>query len=141
MIGDSRFGAVCQLTCRCRLVVLMCLLLGIALPSVAAAAITATNYRYAQGEAGWHEYPYYEWGQTSGFNPRNYNGAYRQGGCEGGSWKVRYYNTSGSITWQNETLCSPTEIGQTTGDRRAWCAEIGKRNLSTYAFNCDTTIP
>jgi hypothetical protein len=111
------------------------------LPLVAGAATNATNYRYQQGTAGWYEPDYWEWGQTSGFNPRNYNGAYRGGGCEGGSWKVRYYNTSGSITWQNETLCSPTEIGNSTGDRRSWCAETGKRNLYSYAYNCDTTIP
>jgi hypothetical protein len=100
-----------------------------------------TRYRYSQGTV----YPgvlprVTAW--TSGYTDRQYNSAYRSPDvCE--AWRVRYYDSAGHITWQQDKECSPTTIGLTTGPRRAYCEQIytGTDPNKAYAYNCDTTVP
>jgi len=99
------------------------------------AAYGWTRYRYLSdgfdfpNEVGW----------TSGWLQREYNSAYHQT-TEG--WEVRYYNTSDQITANAFSWSSPTSLGATTGDRRAWCSfETLTGAWQSGAANCDTTVP
>lgn len=103
-----------------------------------AVAYAYTNYRYGSGTALTDGV--YEQHQTSGFLNRQYNHAYRNDpACR--AWRVRYYSDETNITWQNDSDCSPTSIGLTTGPRRSWCRELDDGFWANYAYNCDTTIP
>jgi hypothetical protein len=120
-----------------RLTLVVCVLFLVLPPALAHAW---TRYRYASGYTGWC--CGYVVAQTSGYTDRQYNAAYRADPtCDGGQWTVRYYDSVGNITWQARTLCSPTQIGLTTGPRRSYCDEYTKKSLGSYAYNCDTTIP
>ena len=94
-----------------RLTLVACVLFLVLPPALAHAW---TRYRYASGTTGWC--CGYVVAQTSTYLDRQYNAAYRDDpSCQGGQWTVRYYDTPTHITWQARTLCSPTQIGLTTG--------------------------
>jgi hypothetical protein len=71
---------------------------------------------------------------------RQYNKAYRNITYPGEAWKVRYFDASWNVTWQNVTNTSPTSIGQTTGPRRPDCNQL-ETGSWMIAYNCDTTVP
>ncbi len=121
-----------------RLFILISVLLVVLPP---AAALGWTQYRYGQGT---YDYESLIIESTSGFLEREYNGAYRSGGCAGGVWEVQYRVSPGgyaNITSRNETQCNPTEIGATVGPRRAWCEKHGSALAAPGPYNCDTTLP
>ena len=117
-----------------------CLLFIIIPPSL---AYGFTRNRYLDGTAYGSGIAWEGW--TSGFLDRQYNAVYRSPDyCH--AWRVRYYRNEGgglgTITWQHDSQCSPTSIGQTTGPRRAYCRELEfTTGLADYVFNCDTTVP
>jgi hypothetical protein len=99
-----------------------------------------TRYRYSYGNVYPSTLRVTAW--TSGYANRQYNAVYRSPDvCE--AWRVRYYDTPTHITWQKDQACSPTNIGLTTGPRRAECQQIytGTNPNVVYAYNCDTTLP
>lgn len=112
----------------------------------AATAYAATNHRYNSGsiEITFNIYNLRTSDSTSGFNSREYNKAFRSPSCY--EWRVRYYREDVLqgivITWQVETICSPTEQGLTTGPRMSYCEELARPAPgNTMTFNCDTTVP
>jgi hypothetical protein len=123
-----------------RLLILACLLFVLLPPAL---AYGWTRYRYASGTVSGDV----EWslmGSTSGFLNREYNNVYRAEGCNSGWWRSEYRKSPGNfsdITSANETNCSPTSIGATTGPRQALCYKTSISIANTVTYNCDTTIP
>ena len=119
-----------------RVVALTCLLFFTVPPML---AYGWTLRRYASETTYPNTMPLVE-ASTDAYLDREYNRAYRDPDM-GFSWRVRYTDSNGNITWQAESATSPTSIGQTTGPRKAWCFELERNYLTSVAYNCDTTVP
>ncbi len=136
-VRSTRFAWSGRMT---RVLLVACLLFASLPPTVAYAW---TRYRYASGTVSGSV----EWslmGSTSGFLHREYNSVFRTPDCSGGWWRAEYRKSPGNyadITAANETSCSPTSLGATSGPRQALCYKVSLSIANSVVYNCDTTVP
>lgn len=115
-----------RMSIRRRLVPVICLLLVVVPPSVA----YAESFNYVDS-AFWGAYDY---GETSGTNPRQYNKVWRPAGVMFRLW----YSSSGYFDWYNE-WSNPFTVNVSINDAWAGCQNYTVGTVSPVT--CQTTRP